>query len=178
MPRQDRPLCEREVRVREDEVGIWLETLDWRTEEGVLRYVQLTEPQRLERIERFRRQAASWDVTIEFPVDGTRTDPESTRWKREYDRTKKRLRREADQAGWEHVREMLESEHRLRAMPTWLRESFEVLGLGPRATLAEARRQFRGLAKLHHPDRSGSTTMMARLNEAWTKVEQFFQGGG
>ena len=72
--------------------------------------------------------------------------------------------------------EMLEAEHRLLAMPTWLRESFEFLGVPARATLADARMRYRELARKYHPDATGSTELMARLNEAWAKVEAFFSG--
>lgn len=170
-------LQDRQFEAFRDFVALWLEAFDWRTEEGVQRWLQIPEPQRLERLERFRRQAESWDVTLEFPVEATaRLDEERQRLKREHERTKKRLRREADAAGWENVREMLEAEHRLRAMPTWLRESFEFLGVPARATLADARRRYRELARKYHPDATGSTELMARLNEAWAKVEAFFSG--
>ena len=158
-----------------DFVQLWLEAFDWRTPDGVARWLQIPHAQRVERMERFRRQAESWDVTLELNGDESRReDAERAQWRRDYDRTKKRLRREAAQAGWEQVRATLEAEHRLRAMPSWLRESFDVLGLPARATLADARRQYRELAKRHHPDKSGSTELMARVNAAWAQVESFF----
>src|SRR5688500_14505346 len=61
-------LSERQFGAFRDFVGLWLEALDWRTEDGVRRYLMLAPSQRLERFERFRRQAESWDVTLEFPV--------------------------------------------------------------------------------------------------------------
>ena len=175
--RASQSLQDRQFDAFRDFVALWLEAFDWRTEEGVRRYLQLPEPQRLERLERFRRQAESWDVTLEFPVDqADRKEEERARKRREYDRTKKRLRREADAAGWDNVREMLDAEHRLRAMPTWLRDSYAFLGLPARATLADARRRYRELAKKYHPDTSGSTELMAKLNDAWAQVEGFFAG--
>ncbi len=170
-------LQDRQFEAFRDFTALWLEAFDWRTPDGIARYLQLPPEQRLERLDRFRRQAESWDITIEFPVqpDGAE-ERERTRWRRDYDRAKKKLRREQDQAGWERVRELLEAEHRLRTMPAYLRESFAFLELGAQATLADARRRYRELAKLHHPDRSGSTERMARLNEAWALVERFFLG--
>jgi hypothetical protein len=160
-----------------DFVDLWLDAFDWRTDADVSRYLQLQQEQRRERLERFRRQAESWDVTLEFPVgDEASRGEERARWRRDYDRVKKRLKRQADAAGWESVREAIEAEHRLRAMPAALRESFEFLGLGPRATLADARRCYRDLAKRYHPDKSGTARDMVRLNAAWQRVEAFFTG--
>lgn len=170
-------LQDRQFDAFRDFVALWLDTFDWRTEAGIQRYLQLAEPQRLERLERFRRQAASWDVTLEFPVEPERrAEEERARRKREYDRTKERLRREQDAAGWDKVRELLEAEHRLRSMPTWMRECFDFMGLPAKATLADARRRYRELARKYHPDSTGSTELMARLNDAWGRVEAFFQG--
>lgn len=177
--RASQSLQDRQFDAFRDFVALWLELFDWRTEDGVRRYLQIPEAQRQERMERFRRQAESWDVTLEFPVEASSAAEEERRhWKRDYDRTKKRLRREADQAGWEQVREMLEAEHRLRAMPTWLRGSYDVLGLPARATLADARRRYRELAKKYHPDKGGSPEQMAMVNDAWAKVESYFQEQG
>jgi hypothetical protein len=169
-------LAERQLDAFRSFVGLWLETLDWRTGDGIGRYLEIAEPQRLERIERFRRQAASWDVTLEFPVETNRAENEEReRWHRQHERAKKRRqRREEDEAKWQAVREMLDAEQRLRTMPSWLRESFQFLGLGPKANLAEARRRYRELAKKLHPDSGGSSQQMAALNDAWKKVEEFF----
>ena len=168
-------LQERQLEAFQSFASLWLEALDWRTEDGIRRYLELGETQRLERMTRFRRQAESWDVTLEFPVEPTRRqDEERAKWRRDYERTKKKLRADRDQQRWDAVKEMLENESRLRTMPSWLRDSFQFLGLPPRATLAEARRRYRELAKTHHPDTTGSTQQMARLNDAWQKVEAFF----
>ena len=169
-------LAERQLDAFRSFVGLWLETLDWRTEDGIGRYLEIARPQREERIERFRRQAQSWDVTLEFPVETNRAaDEEKARWHRQHERAKKRRQRaEEDEARWQAVREMLEGEQRMRTMPSWLRESFQFLGLGPKATLAEARRRYRELAKKFHPDSGGSSQQMAALNDAWKKVEEFF----
>lgn len=170
-------LQDRQFDAFRDFVSLWLETFDWRTEDGIRRYLQLAEPQRLERLERFRRQAASWDVTLEFPVESEdRAEEERARRQREHVRTKQKLRQEQDAAGWERVRELLEAESRLRTMPVWMRESFEFLGLPARANLGDARRRYRELAKKYHPDTTGSTELMARLNDAWTRVEAFLTG--
>ena len=157
-------------------MGLWLETLDWRTEDGICRYLEIAPSGRQERIERFRRQAQSWDVTLEFPVETNRAeDEERANWHRQHERAKKRRqRREEDDARWQAVREMLEAEQRMRTMPSWLRESFQFLGLGPKVTLAEARRRYREMAKKFHPDSGGSSQQMAALNDAWKKVEEFF----
>lgn len=168
-------LGERQFEAFRSFVGMWLELLDWRSEAGLRRYLELAETQRFERIERFRRQAQSWDVTLEFPDQPGRAEhAESTKWRQEHERAKKRLRRQQDEARWQAVRDMLEAEQRMRTMPSWLRESFQFLGLGPKATLGEARRRFRELAKRHHPDGGGSSQKMAALNDAWKKVEEFF----
>ena len=66
------------------------------------------------------------------------------------------------------------AEQRMRTMPSWLRESLQFLDLGPKATLVEARRRYRELAKKFHPDSGGSSQQMAALNDAWKKVEEFF----
>ena len=169
-------LGERQLDAFRSFVGLWLDTLDWRTPEGVRRYLELGASSRAERMERFWRQAQSWDVTLEFSgEDGGRAEQEErARKKREEDRARRRRKREQDEARWEAVREMLEAEQRMRIMPTWLRDSFQFLGLGPKATLAEARRRFRELAKRYHPDSGGSSQQMAALNDAWKKVEEFF----
>jgi hypothetical protein len=168
-------LTERQFNAFRDFVALWLDALDWRTDDGVRRYLQLAPSQRIERFERFKRQADSWDVTLEFPVrPDERQDEEKARWKREHEKTKKRLKRKAEAAHWEQVRQMLEAEHRMRTMPAWLRESFLFLGLGPTATLVDARKRYRELARKYHPDANGSTRQMAQLNDAWKKVEEFF----
>jgi hypothetical protein len=175
--RASQALQDRQYDAFRDFVALWLEAVDWRTEEGVRRWLQIPEPQRAERMERFRRQAASWDVSLEFHhQDDRRAEEERARKKREQERTKRRLREEQDAAAWEQVREMLESEHRQRAMPSWLRGSYDFLGLPARATLADARRRYRELAKKYHPDTTGSTELMAKLNDAWANVEAFFSG--
>ena len=168
-------LSERQLAAFRDFVGLWLDALDWRTDEGVRRYLMLAPSQRIERFERFRRQAESWDVTLEFPVrPEERQEEEKAKWRKEFERTKKRLKRKAESDHWEKVRQMLEAEHRMRSMPSWLRESFLFLGLGPSANLADARKRYRELARKYHPDASGSTRQMAQLNDAWKKVEEFF----
>ena len=68
----------------------------------------------------------------------------------------------------------LEAEQRMRTMPSWLRDSFQFLDLGPKTSLVEARRRYRELAKKLHPDSGGTSQQMAALNDAWKKVEEFF----
>ena len=169
-------LAERQLDAFRSFVGLWLETLDWRTEDGIRHYLEIAEPQREERIERFRRQSQSWDVTLEFPFETNRAEEEEReRWHRQHERAKKRRQqRVEDDARWQAVREMLEAEQRMRTMPSWLRASFQFLDLGPKTTLAEARRRYRELAKKFHPDSGGSSQQMAALNDAWKKVEEFF----
>ena len=133
--------------------------------------------QRRARFERFRRQADSWDVTLEFPVDrDERRRDERQRWRREFADRRARVRRRAEREAdhWEAVRRLLESEHRRRRVPTGLLEAFGRLDLPPEATLAEARSRYRELARRLHPDAAGRTEDMAALNAAWEQVLDFF----
>src|SRR5688572_5822564 len=78
-------LSERQFDAFRDFVGLWLETLDWRTEDSRKRYLALAPSQRLDRFERFRRQAESWDVTLEFPVRAQDPqDEEKAKWRRDF----------------------------------------------------------------------------------------------
>jgi DnaJ-domain-containing protein 1 len=45
------------------------------------------------------------------------------------------------------------------------------LGIGIGANLAEAREAYRRRASEHHPDRGGSSAMMAKINAAWLQAQ-------
>ena len=51
----------------------------------------------------------------------------------------------------------------------------EVLGVGPAATLEEAKVAYRDLARRHHPDAGGDLETMARINRAWHQAEEAFR---
>lgn len=158
-------------------VDLWLDMFDWRTDRAVADYLALPEEQRRERYERFRRQADSWDVTLEFPLEAEESATERrARWREEFAAERRRVesRQAAGAARWEEVRRLLESEHALRRLPDSLRESYRLLELPPQATLAEARRRYRELARRHHPDTTGSHESMKALNEAWREIAAFF----
>jgi curved DNA-binding protein CbpA len=59
-------------------------------------------------------------------------------------------------------------------MPEGLRDAYRFLDLPPRSSLADARRRYREMAKKLHPDVSGRTADMARLNDAWERIVAFF----
>ena len=165
-----------------DFVQIWLDTFDWRTPEGLARYLALPEGQRRDRFARFQRQASSWDVTLQFPIESkSREQREAearTRRREEHQRARERLEKRAAQtrSRWDAIRSMLEAENALRHLPDHLRESYRFLGLQPQATLADARRRYRELAKKFHPDVSGSHRDMQVLNEHWQRIVAFFLG--
>lgn len=165
-----------------DFVQIWLDTFDWRTPEGFARYLALPDEQRRDRFARFQRQAASWDVTLQFPIDAKsreqREAEERARRRDEHQKARERFEKRAEQtrSRWESIRNMLEAEHALRHLPDHLRESYRFLGLEPRATLADARKRYRDLAKKVHPDVSGSQREMQVLNEHWQRIVTFFLG--
>ena len=159
-------------------VQLWLETFDWRTEQGRARYLAIDPAQRRQRFERFERQAGSWDVTLDFPV-GERMSPERQEredWRRRFARDRARFeeRTRAASAAWESLRQFLEAENRLRFMPEHLREAYRVLDISPASSLAAARKRYRGLAKKLHQDVTGRHQEMATLNDAWEKVLAFF----
>jgi DnaJ-domain-containing protein 1 len=159
-------------------VDTWLDSFDWRTPERLARYLALSEEQRRQRFERFLVQADSWDVTLQHPVEErpSAAAQERRAWHAAYERSKaaseQRLREAAE--AWQRVREYLENEQRLRHMPEGLREAYRLLGLPPTSALADARKRYRELAKKLHPDRGGDPAHMARLNEAWAEVLEFF----
>ena len=158
-------------------VELWLETYDWRSEESLAAYLRLDPEQRRSRHERFLRQAASWDTTLEFPVDREeRQAAERQAWRRDFAEKRARMRERAEREAshWESVRRILEAEHSRRRVPTGLLAAFERLELPPEATLAEARSRYRELARRLHPDVTGRTEDMVELNRAWDEVLEFF----
>lgn len=161
-------------------VELWLDLFDWRSEDALRRYLALPGEQRQERFERFVRQAESWDVTFDFPVEDRPTPEARAReaWRAEYEQARARLdeRFARATAAWERIREFLEAENQMRFMPVELREAWAALGLAPRSSLADARKRYRELAKQLHPDRTGSTVEMARVNDAWQRLQAFFHG--
>jgi len=52
---------------------------------------------------------------------------------------------------------------------------FAVLGIEPGVTLAEARRAYRRLALVTHPDRGGSAEDFRRVQEAWEEVRACYE---
>ena len=48
----------------------------------------------------------------------------------------------------------------------------EVLGVGPSATLNEARAAYRRLASENHPDKGGTAEAMAEVNRAWQEAQE------
>ena len=158
-------------------VELWLDTYDWRDEDRLEAYLRLEEDQRHSRHERFRRQAESWDTTLEFPVDREeRRSAERQAWRQGFAAKRARMRERAEREAshWEGVRRLLEAEHSRRRVPTTLLEAFERLSLGPEATLADARRRYRELARKLHPDVTGRSEDMVALNRAWEQVLEFF----
>jgi hypothetical protein len=159
-------------------VELWVDLLDWDAEGGLDGYLGLPPEQRRERAERFRRQASSWDVTLQFPLD--RADGEAqrrARWRQQFERERKKIedraRRHAEH--WETVRRLLEAEEAQRRVPGHLRGAWDVLGLPRDTTLAEARARYRELARQRHPDAAGgSHEAMKALNDAWQEVAAFF----
>lgn len=61
------------------------------------------------------------------------------------------------------------------ALPAGADDWRTTLELGPNATLADARAQYRRLAREAHPDLGGNPAQMTRLNAAITAAEQFLQ---
>ncbi|MEM7248969.1 MAG: J domain-containing protein [Acidobacteriota bacterium] len=155
---------------------LWLETYAWREEDGEKAYLGLSEEQRRSRFERFRKQAESWDVTLEFPVDeNERRGGERAKWRREFADQRQRMqeREEREASHWEAVGKVLEGQQAHRRVPAHLIECFRVLDLPTSATLAEARQRYRELARKLHPDVSGRREDMVELNEAWEKIVEF-----
>lgn len=158
-------------------VELWLETYDWRNGEALAAYLTLEPEQRRARHERFRRQAHSWDTTLEFPVDREdRLAAERQAWRQDFAEKRARMRERAEREAsrWESVRRILEAEHARRRVPDGLLAAFERLELEPEASLAEARARYRELARRLHPDVTGRTEDMVELNRAWEQVLEFF----
>jgi hypothetical protein len=156
---------------------LWLDTYDWRDDERLSAYLSLDPEQRSSRFDRFRRQADSWDTTLEFPVDrDERLAAERQAWRRDFAEKRRRMseRAEREASHWDSVRRLLEAEHARRRVPTGLLEAFETLGLPPEASLAEARSRYREQARRLHPDVTGRTEDMVALNRAWEQVLEFF----
>ena len=159
-------------------VELWVDLLDWDARGGLETYFGLPSDQRLERAERFRRQASSWDVTLQFPVDQAQGEAQRReRWREQFARERKKLEERARRRAehWERVRRLLEAEEAQRRVPGHLRGAWDVLGLPLDTTLARARARYRELARQRHPDApAGSHEAMKALNEAWQEVAAFF----
>lgn len=52
----------------------------------------------------------------------------------------------------------------------------EVLGVGPEATIEQAKAAYRELARRHHPDAGGDAETMSRINRAWQQAEEQYRG--
>lgn len=57
-----------------------------------------------------------------------------------------------------------------RTVPMYTDEALKVLGLPATASLDEAKRAYRALMMIHHPDRGGSHEKALQLNEAWAQL--------
>jgi len=68
-------------------------------------------------------------------------------------------------------------------VPSDVERALETLGLGPHADRQEARSAYLEALKSHHPDRhqddgpneARATEATARLNEAWDRLERFYE---
>lgn len=54
------------------------------------------------------------------------------------------------------------------------RESLEALGLSSAATAEDVKKRFKELAKLHHPDKGGESTVFIEILEAYEKLKRNF----
>jgi hypothetical protein len=103
------------------------------------------------------------------------------------DRARERIREEQHrqataEAAAAYRRWYWSAERLLTPSPAGADDPFEVLGLGPGATLAEATRARRRLAKLYHPDlaeddaaRAHAAAKMAKVNAAYEQVRFLLQ---
>lgn len=162
-----------------DFADLWSEQLDWDRDGGLDEYLGLPADARRDRAERFRRQAQSWDVTLRFPQDDAASESaRRAEWRARFARQRRRAesRAASSEARWERVRRLLDEEAERRGVPDALRDAWETLGLPARATLPQARRRYRELARELHPDARGSDAEMKALNDAWRRVAAWFVG--
>ena len=127
------------------------------------------------RFERFRRQCRAWEISFRHC---TRAAAQGGDGNGDWRQVKRRL--DEQRAKTEQVREfydnldsMLDEERRKRSHPMEMLPHLRALGVPVDAGLDDIKRQYKRLAKQHHPDRQGDALKMSELNDAYRALLRF-----
>jgi hypothetical protein len=132
---------------------------------------------RTAQFERFKRECRAWEVSFRHCTKahaGRRAPPANGA--SDWSDLKRRLDEQRDRA--EQVREfydnldsLLDRERQARrSHPIELFQHLRALELATDAPLEEVKKQYKKLARVHHPDRRGDSLKMSRINEAYRAI--------
>ena len=145
---------------------------------------------RKSQFERFRRECRSWEVSFRHcskaparpsPTEGPRSPGgaagnSTTDWSD----LKRRLdaqRSKADQVRefYDNLDNLLDKERQRRSHPVELLTHLRALGVSSEATLEEIKKEYKRLARIHHPDVKGDALRMSRINDAYRAILAFYK---
>lgn len=143
----------------------------------LLEYLSLPFELRKARFERFLRECRAWEITFDLAAPPRRGQARSTgdAEMEELRRRSEDQRARADQVRtfYDGLDGLLDRENQRRTYPLALLPHLRVLELATDATLEDVKRQYKRLAKVHHPDRQGDAVTMGRLAEAYRALLAF-----
>jgi len=149
--------------------------------EPVQRTEYLTTPFEVRRaqFERFRRECRAWEVNFRIFTNASRQARPSDSRREELKRRLDQQRDKADRvrAFYDNLDSMMNQAQQRRAVPMQLLPHLRALGLSSDATLEDVKRQYKRLAKLHHPDRQGDPLEMSRVIDAYRALVSHLGNG-
>jgi len=142
-------------------------------------YLAMPFAQRQSHFERFKRACHSWEVSFKLMARESPTNG-ATRPKTIQDDFHRRLEhqhtREAEvRELYANLDEILDRQKRQVYYPPEIMVHLRILGVGAGASLEEIKKQYKKLAKIHHPDKSGDEIKMQKLNSAFRAVISYYK---
>jgi len=129
------------------------------------------------KFERFKRECRAWEVSFRIYAwsspGGRVTNGEFSDLKRRLE--EQRAKAERIRQFYDGLDNMLERERQRRSYPFELLAHLRALGLSTDASLADVKKQYKRLAKVHHPDVHGDPAEMSKLNDAYRAILAFYQ---
>jgi len=142
-------------------------------------YLAMAPAVRRAQFERFRRECRAWELNFKLMRSakaGNGQAPSRERppeWRRRLERQNDR---EAEvERLYKSLDGLFDKQRQNRRLPPELHPHLRLLGVASDASVDEIKKQYRRLAKLHHPDRQGDAALMQRLNHAFHHVMAFYK---
>lgn len=134
--------------------------------------------------ERFKRECRAWEVSFQYCTrpataganGAAASAPTGAHWADLKRRIESHREREgAVREFYSNLDNLLDRERQRRSHPIEIVTHLRVLGVPPDASLEDVKKQFKRLAKLHHPDRHGDPVKMRSITDAYRAIMAYYK---